>query len=152
MLDQCKKKGIEEVLLIGHIGKLVKVARGQFNTHCRFGDRRIETIAEHAMRCGASRETIEAILREKTAEATIGIVREKDLMKVFDDIARQVVLRAEERVNPVRNSGGALNPAGIVQKGTHAAKELGIISNGVKGKLSIRCIILSLEGEVLGRN
>jgi len=151
MLDQCKKKGIEEVFLIGHIGKLAKVASGQFNTHCRFGDHRVETIAHHAMRCGADRETIEVILREKTAEATIGIVREKGLMKVFDDIAREVVLRAKERINPVRNSGGALNPTGIVQKGTHASKELGIISNGVKGKLSIRCIILSLEGEVLGR-
>jgi len=77
MLDQCKEKEIEEVLLIGHIGKLVKVARGQFNTHCRFGDRRIETIAEHAKHCGASAEVIEAIFREKTAEATVGILRER---------------------------------------------------------------------------
>jgi cobalt-precorrin-5B (C1)-methyltransferase len=98
MLDQCKKKGIAEVLLIGHIGKLVKVAGGQFNTHFRFGDRRMETLAEHAMHCGASRETIEAILREKTAEATIGILREKGLMKVFDEIAREVVSRGEKRV------------------------------------------------------
>ncbi len=117
MLDQCKKKKIEEVLLIGHIGKLVKVAGGQFNTHCRFGDRRIETLAEHATRCGASAEVIEAVLREKTAEATVGILREKGLIKVFDEIARKVVSRAEKRVEK---------------------------------KFRIRCIILSLEGEVLG--
>ena len=98
MLEQCVEKGIEEVLLIGHIGKLVKVANGQFNTHNRFGDRRIETIAHHALRCGAGREIIEAILRETTAEATIPILRENGLMKVFDDILREVVLRARNLV------------------------------------------------------
>ncbi len=117
MLDQCERKGMEEVLLIGHIGKLVKVASGQFNTHSRFGDRRIETIAHHAIRRGASREIIETILRETTAEATIRILKENGLGKVFDDIAREVVVKSRNRVG---------------------------------GKLGIRCILLSLEGEVLG--
>jgi len=117
MLEQCVEKGIEEVLLIGHIGKLVKVASGQFNTHYRFGDRRMEIMAHHATRCGASREVVEAILQEKTAESTIRILRENGLMKVFDDIAREVVLSAR---------------------------------NLVGGKLRIHCILLSLEGEVLG--
>jgi hypothetical protein len=35
-------------------------------------------------------------------------------------------------VNPVRNSSGALNPAGIVLKCNPAAERRGIISNGVK--------------------
>jgi cobalt-precorrin-5B (C1)-methyltransferase len=117
MLEQCEKKGIKEVLLIGHIGKLVKVASGQFNTHYRFGDRRIETIAHHALRCGASQEITEEILQKTTAEATISILKENGLMRVFDDIAREVVLRAK---------------------------------NLVGGKLKIHCILLSLEGEVLG--
>jgi cobalt-precorrin-5B (C1)-methyltransferase len=98
MLDQCVKKGIEEALLIGHIGKLVKVARGQFNTHFRFGDRRIEVIAEHAKRCGASAEALEAILREKTAEAAVKILKEKGLTKVFDEITREVVSKMRTRV------------------------------------------------------
>jgi hypothetical protein len=45
------------------------------------------------------------------------------------DIRREGVL---EIVNPVRNSSGALNPAGIVLKCNPAAKQGGIISNGVK--------------------
>jgi cobalt-precorrin-5B (C1)-methyltransferase len=119
MLEQCEKKGIEKILLVGHLGKLVKVASGQFNTHSRFGDRRIETIAHHAKRCGASREIIEAILLETAAEATISIIRDNGLMKVFDHIAEEVVLRAK---------------------------------NLVGACLKINCIILSLEGEVLGRH
>ena len=40
------------------------------------------------------------------------------------------------KVNPVRNSSGALNPAGIILKSNPAAEQRGIISNGVKnGKL-----------------
>ena len=35
-------------------------------------------------------------------------------------------------VNPVRNSSGALNPAGIILKSNPAAEQRGIISNGVK--------------------
>jgi hypothetical protein len=37
------------------------------------------------------------------------------------------------KVNPVRNSSGALNPAGIILKSNPAAEQWGIISNGVKG-------------------
>jgi len=35
-------------------------------------------------------------------------------------------------VNPVRNSSGALNPAGIILKSNPATEQRGIISNGVK--------------------
>jgi len=38
----------------------------------------------------------------------------------------------EGGVNPVRNSNGALNPAGIILKSNPAAEQRGIISNGVK--------------------
>ena len=117
MLEQCEKKGMKEVLLIGHIGKLVKVAGGQFNTHFRFGDRRIETIARHAERCGAGPEIIDVLRQETTAEASIRLLRENGLTKVFDDIVREVVSQAKGLVG---------------------------------GKLRIHCILLSLEGEVLG--
>jgi cobalt-precorrin-5B (C1)-methyltransferase len=96
MLKQCVRKAIEEVLLIGHIGKLVKVANGQFNTHSRSGDRRIDTIAQYATRLGADNATIEAILKETAAEATVEILREKGLMELFDRIAQQVVFKANE--------------------------------------------------------
>ncbi len=38
-----------------------------------------------------------------------------------------------KRVNPVRNSSGALNPAGIILRSNPAAEQRGIISNGVNG-------------------
>jgi len=47
------------------------------------------------------------------------------------DIDVAVYLKPSE-VNPVRNSSGALNPAGIILKSNPAAEQRGIISNGVK--------------------
>jgi cobalt-precorrin-5B (C1)-methyltransferase len=98
MMEQCEKKGMKEVFLIGYLGKLVKVAAGQFNTHYRFGDHRIDTIVHHARRCGARPEIIEAILKETTAEATIPILKDNGLVKVFDDIAYEAVLRLKDFV------------------------------------------------------
>lgn len=37
--------GFEKVLLCGHIGKLIKVAGGVYNTHSRYGDRRMEILS-----------------------------------------------------------------------------------------------------------
>ncbi len=118
MLDQCSKKGFKEVLLVGHIGKLVKVAAGQFNTHFRFGDHRIKTIADHARRCGVDQELVEAILRETTAEATVDLLRKHRMMIVFGRIAKEVALRVKDCVGE---------------------------------RFRFHCILLSLNGEVLGR-
>ena len=41
------------------------------------------------------------------------------------------------QVNPVRNSSGALNPAGIIIKPNPAAEQRGIISNGVKRVVNV---------------
>jgi len=116
MLDQCGEKGFKDVLLIGHIGKLVKVAGGQFNTHFRFGDRRIEIIVDHARRCGVDQKIIEAILHTTTAEATIDLLREHGMMKVFQAIVEEVASKVKRRVGD---------------------------------KFRIRCILLSLKGDVL---
>ena len=41
-------------------------------------------------------------------------------------------------MNPVRNSSGALNPAGLILRSNPAAEQRGIISNGVKGVIMAR--------------
>lgn len=42
----CAEGGFEKLLLAGHLGKLVKVAGGEKNTHSAFGDRRMEILSE----------------------------------------------------------------------------------------------------------
>ena len=47
--------GFERILLVGHIGKLVKLGIGLHNTHSAYGDGRMETLIACALECGAHR-------------------------------------------------------------------------------------------------
>ena len=91
MLEECVSKGIKEVFLAGHIGKLAKVANGQFNTHCQFGDGRLDTIAHYAKLSGASERVIRELSIQKTAEAAIEILRENNLQETFNKLAEAVI-------------------------------------------------------------
>jgi len=94
ILKECEKKGIKKIVLAGHIGKLVKIAAGIFNTHWSSGDARMETISSYAALNGASQELVSQILECKLAEATIELLRNNNLMQTFDDIAMGVVKRS----------------------------------------------------------
>ena len=116
MLSECVKKKIKKVLLIGHIGKLVKVANGQFDTNIRFGDQRIKTIMRYAKLCGAKKEIIDELSRQVSAEATVDILKKHKLMRTFDMIAKKTV---------------------------------DVINKFLNNRLSVDCILLSLQGELL---
>ena len=51
-LEHCRTLGFRGALLVGHIGKLVKLAGGMWNTHSKCGDCRMELIAAHAAALG----------------------------------------------------------------------------------------------------
>ncbi len=78
-LDAAAEAGIRDILLAGHIGKLVKVAGGARNTHSSVSDRRTELFAEHAGKCGADGETRRALLDAATTDACIAILDEAGL-------------------------------------------------------------------------
>lgn len=96
MLEECVKKEIEEVLLIGHIGKLIKITKGQFNAHYSQGDNRLESIARYAAFLGAKKNIIEKILGQETAEACIPLLREAGLNGVFKELAKDIARKSEE--------------------------------------------------------
>lgn len=98
MLEECVKKKIGEVLLIGHIGKLIKITCGQFNTHYKFGDNRVNSIARYVKLCKGNNEVIEDILKQDTAEATVEILRKAGLMNVFNKIAQDISKKLGELV------------------------------------------------------
>ncbi len=61
-LDICKELGFQRILLIGHIGKLVKLAGNMMNTHSKYGDCRGEILCALAGCEGVAPETIEQML------------------------------------------------------------------------------------------
>ncbi len=56
-LDMAAADRFAEVLLVGHVGKLVKLAGGIMNTHSRSADCRTELFCAHAALCGADAAT-----------------------------------------------------------------------------------------------
>ncbi len=96
MLEECAAKGVAKAMLIGHIGKLSKVAAGLFNTHYKTGDARLETIAAYAALNGAGQGVVKELLGLRLAEAAIDVLKNKGLMAVFDDIAGRAAERAIE--------------------------------------------------------
>ena len=99
MFEECAKKGIREVVFAGHIGKLVKVANGQFNTHCQHGDGRVDTIARYSRLANAPEDIIRELSSQETAEAAGEILKKNNLTAVFDMLAKAVVEKLNELVN-----------------------------------------------------
>ena len=99
LLDAIADAGATRVVLVGHAGKLVKVAAGIFNTHSRFGDARLETVAALAAVSGASVLTVERILGLATVQAAIDTLREEGLEHVWGAIAERVRERSGQRVD-----------------------------------------------------
>lgn len=72
--------GFEGALLVGHIGKLVKLAGGMFNTHSRYGDCRAEIFASHAALCEADTETVHAIMDSAMTDDMLALCRSAGIL------------------------------------------------------------------------
>lgn len=94
MIDSAVKLGFKKILLIGHIGKAIKVAGGIFNTHSRVADARLEIIAANAILIDEPRENILKVLEANTAEEATEYISKKE--SLFNLIANKVVKRAME--------------------------------------------------------
>ena len=70
-LDAAVVLGFERVLIVGHIGKMAKVAGGIMNTHSRVADCRVEVLAANAALVGASQEVVASIMEAATTDAAL---------------------------------------------------------------------------------
>lgn len=100
-LDMAAAEGIETLLLVGHMGKLVKLAGGVMNTHSRWADCRTELICAHAAVCGAGQDFCTALLAAPTTDACLELLdkaglREAVLQRLVAAMAGHVQRRAGE--------------------------------------------------------
>lgn len=98
MLDQTKELEIDSILMIGHIGKIVKVAGGIYNTHSKKADGRKEIIAAYTALFGAGQDVIRKIFAANTAEEAANILLKYDLKPVFDLLAERVTNKVKDRL------------------------------------------------------
>lgn len=80
LIDIANELGFRKLLLVGHIGKLIKVSGGIMNTHSSYADARMELLAAHALRAGADSDICRKILECVTTEEALGILREDGLL------------------------------------------------------------------------
>ena len=99
MLDKAVEKGVKEIILLGHSGKLVKLAANIFNTHHKVGDARNEVIASYAGAAGADTKTINELLTANTSDEASEILRQTNLLEAtYDRISTRVHQRVCDRV------------------------------------------------------
>lgn len=78
-LDEAVLDGFSEILLVGHVGKLVKLAGGIFNTHSRTADCRAELFCAHAALAGGGRTLCRALMNCLTTDACLARLDEAGL-------------------------------------------------------------------------
>jgi cobalt-precorrin-5B (C1)-methyltransferase len=88
-LDMAAAAGFSETLLAGHIGKLVKLSGGIFNTHSKLGDHRAELMAAAAEAAGADEETRAAMSDCVTTDEMLRILDEKGLLSGTTDVLKR---------------------------------------------------------------
>lgn len=108
-IDAAVNLEMRSLLLIGHIGKLIKVAAGVMNTHSRQADCRMEVLAAHAAASGASPELVQAVLDCITTTEALKLLKEKGLLS-------EVMERVTERIefHLCHRAGGSLQVEAIV--------------------------------------
>lgn len=99
-IDICKDLTFRGALLVGHIGKLVKIAGGMLNTHSKYGDCRMEILAAHAAACGFPAGRVEELLNCVSSDDAVRILDEENMRKevlgrVIERIHFHLSLRAE---------------------------------------------------------
>lgn len=97
-LDAAVEFGAKGVLLVGHIGKFVKLAGGIMNTHSHNADARMELLAVHAALLGAPVELLQKMMECVTTDDALKYLKEADLMEpVMDRIMEKMEFYVNQR-------------------------------------------------------
>jgi len=97
-LDYLVYKGFREILLVGHVGKLVKLAAGIMQTHSSMADGRMEVLGAHSAMAGASPALVRQIMACGTTDEVIEILDAAGLTKiVFNSVMERICFQLNYR-------------------------------------------------------
>ncbi len=116
-IDDAVALEMKGILLIGHIGKLVKLAAGVMNTHSRVADCRMEVLASHAAMAGASGECVRNLMDCITTMEALDFLRECDLLEeVMKTVTGKIDLCLQHRAGEDLQIGAVIfsNEDGIL--------------------------------------
>lgn len=96
MLMEAKREGFEKAVLVGHLGKLIKVSAGIFHTHSRVADGRADILCSYLAKMRAPYDLIEATRMTNTTDEAVDLLIETPYKGVFDLLAKAAAERATD--------------------------------------------------------
>jgi len=97
-LDAAVEFGAKGALLIGHIGKFVKLAGGIMNTHSHNADARMELLTVHAALLGAPLAMLEKMMESVTTDDALKYLQEANLTEpVMDRLMERMEFYVNQR-------------------------------------------------------
>ena len=132
-LDICRELGFRGALLVGHIGKLVKIAGGMMNTHSKYGDCRMEILAAHAGIAGLSPEKIGEILDCVACDDALRIIKDAGCFeKTMTGLTERILFHLRHRAGEDMEVGTILfsKEYGLLAKSDNAMELIDKITKG----------------------
>ena len=117
VIDDAVRLQMKGILLVGHIGKFIKLAAGIMNTHSRQADGRMEILAAHAAMAGGSRELIRQLMECITTMAALELLEKEGILK---EVMSTVMIKIEEHLK--HRAGDGLEIGAVM-----FSKEMGIL-------------------------
>ena len=136
-LDYADQLGFSGLLLVGHIGKLSKLAAGVFQTHSRVADVRMEVFAAHAALAGADRTLISALMQADTTDRAVELLEQANLLlPVMGTITEKIAFHLGRRLE--NTPFGAVvfsNQYGILGQTPGAERIISQIKRTLEGRI-----------------
>ena len=95
VLKEVQRIGFTRVLMVGHMGKFVKVAGGIFSTHSKDSDARMEIIMANLALLGAPVELLEKVDQCITTDAAGSLIEEYHYEEVYQVLVDKMKFRSE---------------------------------------------------------
>ncbi len=92
-IESCVDIGFKNVLICGHVGKLIKLGAGIMNTHSHEADARMEVLSAAGIRLGLDNEMLNRILDANTTTEALRIIGEDSLVNI-----KQIMSLVMERI------------------------------------------------------
>lgn len=105
-IDLAISYGMKDFLLVGNIGKLVKLAAGIFNTHSKVADGRGEIFAVHAAMAGAGADVVQEIYNCINTDRMLDVVEREGLREaVMQSILAAIEKHVDGRIGDAMRFG-----------------------------------------------
>ena len=136
-IDDAKLLGMKGLLLIGHVGKFIKLAAGVMNTHSRTADCRMEVFASHAAMAGADAAVVKEIMACLNTTEAVKILKDRGLLQdIMKTVMERITFYLRQRAGGELETGAVVfsGEEGILGQTENAERLLGLIERQRKDK------------------